>query len=112
MKIKFTAIASLLLLTILTLCSCNSQPFYHSSAPREIVGIMEYTGATFNPIATTKPYPYAIDDIDGNFTTYLDTTKLVVPEFKTFLDKVVIAKGSIHSENGILVMRVESLKIK
>ncbi|MBE6412387.1 MAG: hypothetical protein E7036_07545 [Opitutales bacterium] len=109
MKIKKLILIALL--PILTLFGCNSTDTLDPS-PREITGVFKYTGATYSPIHFNARYRYAINDLDGKFIAYVDTTRIVLSSTNALIDNVVDIRGSLVKENGDNVFRAESIKLK
>lgn len=99
------------LFPILALCGCNTVDTVDPS-PREITGVFKFTGATYSPIHFNAPYRYAINDIDGKFIAYVDTTRIVLSSTNALIDNVVDVRGSLVKEDGNNVLRAESIKLK
>ena len=97
----FSAILSCVAAAIL-LCSCNSDTAEQQEAPRELVGILKYTGSTYSPFRSTAPYKYCIYDIDGDF----------VANIERFFGRLVVLRGSLTKIDGEPVVRVENIKLR
>ena len=108
---KIRKLFLLILVPVLSLCGCNSNDTVDPT-PREIIGVFKYTGATYSPIHFNAPYRYAINDLNGGFIAYVDTTKIVLASTNALIDKVVNVRGSLVKEDGNNVIRAESIRLK
>ena len=107
----FSAILSCVAAAIL-LCSCNSDTAEQQEAPRELVGILKYTGSTYSPFRSTAPYKYCIYDIDGDFVAYIDSTRLITSNIERFFGRLVVLRGSLTKIDGEPVVRVDNIKLR
>lgn len=109
MKIRLSILIASAGVFLAALFGCNSETSV-GSAPREIVGIFRYTGATYNPVHISTPFRYAIYDINGVFLAYVDTSKIVTPEMNSYLDKLVLARGCVDIIDGDNVLRADYIR--
>jgi lipoprotein len=111
MKTKFFSIFAIAAACMFSLFGCNSDTI-PDPTPRDVIGILKYTGATYAPFHAPKPYNYAIYDINDGFVAYVDTTKIVMPQLNSYRDKLVEIRGSILKEDGESVLRAEGIRLK
>lgn len=111
MKVKLSAFIFSAVSALFCLCGCNSESTIDPT-PRDVTGVLKYTGATYAPFHAPQPYNFAIYNVDNRFVAYVDTTKLVLPRMDAYRDRLVEIRGTIVKEEGDTVLRAESIRIK
>lgn len=91
---------------------CASTTTKPQEAPRELIGLLKYTGNTYSPFKSDAPYKYCIYDINGDFVAYLDTTQLLTSNMERFFGRLVVLRGSLTKIDGEPVIKVENLKYR
>lgn len=111
MKMKITPFIAAAAAIAASLCACKSTTTIDPT-PRDVTGVLKYTGATYAPFHAPAPYNFAIYNVNGRFIAYVDTTQIVIPQLNTYRDKLVEIRGAIAKDDGYTVLRAESMKIK
>lgn len=98
----------------LFLFACNTETTAPNEidAPRSLEGVFKYNGPVYAPLSTSKPINYTLYSINGDFIAYVDITSALITRVDQYLDKVVVVRGIIKKDDGNVVLKADSIRIK
>lgn len=106
---KFSTFFAPLLASIALFSGCAAQRGYHSSsAPQTLEGVLHPAGGLFSFKA--PPYGYALYDINGDFVSYADLSRIGAPNVEQYSGHNVVMRGTFDDTPDGLVLRADHIK--